>query len=79
MGLVCASSLNEKLLMPRVGVSLIRQSTGLNAPVPWNRSNETEKKSSVKKSPPLAVFMLSVQVLPASNSFRTSTALASIG
>ena len=48
-GLVCASSLNEKLLTPRVGASLIRQSTGLNAASPWNRSNESEKKSSVKK------------------------------
>ena len=48
-GLVCASSLNEKLLTPRVGVSLIRQSTGLKAASPWNRSNESEKKLSVKK------------------------------
>ena len=35
--------------MPRVGVSLILQSTGLNAASPWKRSMEREKKSRVIK------------------------------
>ena len=45
MGLTAPRSLNEKLLRPSVGVILIRQSTGLNAASPWNRSAEIEKKS----------------------------------